>query len=98
MNCIACLNDRINNLEKQMCCLINIINSTESSNILVGYVEPLCNKCRNGTIYIQLKGGVFYKAYNNKWNIIGTLEPLIVDGGESLWYKGGINKCQHKSN
>ncbi|MEG0873191.1 MAG: hypothetical protein RSE00_04445 [Clostridia bacterium] len=96
--CIACLNCRMDNIERQMCCAIRCVNSTLNSNVVLGDLEPSNSIGKNGCIYIQLKGGIFYKKSNNNWDLIGVLEPLIIDGGDRVRYIGRDSKCQHKLN
>ncbi|MEG1010055.1 MAG: hypothetical protein RSE41_09110 [Clostridia bacterium] len=87
-NCITCLDCRINNLENELNCVITLLNTIGSNTLNVGYNTPIDTLGNENSLYIQLKGGIFYKKNNNKWNVVGILEPLIVDGGDKA-LKGG---------
>lgn len=90
-NYISCLNNRVNNLEKDLNCVICVLSNLDSNkNLLVGYEKPDIELGKDDNLYIQLKGGIFYKKNNNIWNIIGILEPLIIDGGENIHIERGI--------
>ncbi|MEG2348112.1 MAG: hypothetical protein RSB67_00500 [Clostridia bacterium] len=88
-DCIYCLNCKIESLENRINCILSLLEHCTNSNIIIDNYLPSKDIGKIGDIYIQLKGGVFYIKNNGNWDIIGTLEPLIVDGGDRQCLKRG---------